>query len=112
MRPIWLLIALLAPNVARAEGWTRLDSAGIEAALIDRALRYEGAWQDFSASGSTRYVTDRESLGRWAARDGQYCSVWPPSDTWACYDVDRSGDGESIRFVAGDGSASVGTYAE
>lgn len=108
---IWLLI--FAASAVTAEDWERLDGPGIEAALTGKTLVYDGiARQTFGAGGETVYTTDRPSQGRWAVRAGQYCSVWPPSDTWACYDVARSGDGGQIRFTASDRSSSVGLYAE
>ena len=27
------------------------------------------------------------SFGRWKVVNGQYCSQWPPNDSWSCYDV-------------------------
>jgi len=102
-------VMLMMPGTAMA--WERLDTDGINAALSDRSLQYDAyTLQHFRKSGVTEYITERYSEGRWAARDGQYCSVWPPSDRWECYDVER--DGESIRFIGGDGSVSEGTYLE
>ena len=46
--------------------------------------------QHFAAGGSTRYREGDgpQSLGTWSVNaKGQYCSVWPPSPTEACYDV-------------------------
>lgn len=107
MRLVWVA-ALCLPDVALA--WEVLDGAGIEAALTDRTLVYEGdITQTFRASGVTEYIVRDVSLGRWAVRADQYCSVWPPSDRWDCYIVEA--EGVQIRFVASDGSVSVGTYA-
>ncbi len=56
----------------------------------------QGEWdgrpftQHFDISGSTRYREGDgpQSLGTWSVNAmGQYCSVWPPSPTEACYDV-------------------------
>jgi hypothetical protein len=56
----------------------------------------QGEWdgrpftQYFAATGSTRYREGDgpQSQGTWRANvKGQYCSVWPPSPTEACYDV-------------------------
>ena len=60
----------------------------------------QGIWagrhylQTFDADGSTRYreqdgpVTD----GRWRVdAEGRYCSAWPPSEQWVCYEVLVSG---------------------
>ncbi len=61
----------------------------------------QGEWdgrpftQHFAATGSTRYREGdgAQSLGTWRANaKGQYCSVWPPSPTEACYDVLAKGN--------------------
>jgi hypothetical protein len=90
-----------------ADDWVRLDDDGIRAALAGRTLVYEGgSTQSFAAGGSTTY--DGTS-GSWQVEGGRYCSVWPPSDRWACYDVSR--DGARIRFSDG-GSDTIGAYAD
>lgn len=46
--------------------------------------------QFFDAGGNSRYREDGggESLGRWRVNSSaNYCSVWPPSDRWVCYQV-------------------------
>jgi len=44
--------------------------------------------QTFTASGNTTYsISGRDTFGTWTTRGGQYCSQWPPSTAWACYDV-------------------------
>ena len=46
--------------------------------------------QYFAETGSTRYREGDgpQSQGTWRVNaEGQYCSVWPPSPTEACYDV-------------------------
>ena len=108
MRRFALLIAIAADPVA-AEPWTVLDGAGVEAALKGRVIVYENATQDFRASGRTLYVFGgRDSWGYWRVQGDRYCSQWPPSDLWACYDVAVSGD--RVRF-AGDGDdVTDGTY--
>jgi hypothetical protein len=52
--------------------------------LLSGNIRY------FAAGGSMRYRegNGRQSRGTWRVHStGQYCSVWPPSPTEACYDV-------------------------
>ncbi len=102
----------LLPTLAIAEEWTPLfEDAAIQEALADRMVRYDAlTYQIFGAAGDTQYITERASEGRWAARGGQYCSVWPPSDVWTCYDFAVSGN--SVRFIGSDRSVSVGTYEE
>lgn len=110
-----VLVAVLAAAVgARAEdGWTALDAATIRPALEGRWLQYDGAAQFFAADGATTYgpsVGDQNSAGRWRVEGDRYCSVWPPSDRWACYGMAQSTDGTRIRFIAGDGSTTDGAY--
>jgi hypothetical protein len=98
----------LALTPALAEGWERLDGPGITAALAARVLGYpDGTLQDFFADGRTLYG---ESYGRWEVREDRYCSLWPPSDRWACFDVDRQR--LDIRFTAGDGTVTIGRYVD
>lgn len=110
MRLIWGVLAVW-PGLVQAQDWTPLRSdAEIAAALSDRILRYDAyTMQTFAADGETRFITERVSVGRWAARAGQYCSTWPPSDRWDCYDIQISGD--TVRFIGSDRSTSDGTYA-
>ena len=59
--------------------------------------------QYFSATGSTRYREQDgpETSGRWRVnQQGQYCSVWPPSDREACYKV--LVNGAKIYWESGD----------
>lgn len=104
-----LLIGLLMPVSAMAQDWVHLtDDAAITGALAGQAVTYDAyTRQAFGADGDTQYITDRFAEGRWAARGGQYCSTWPPADTWACYDFYVAGD--MVRFVGSDRIASVGT---
>lgn len=90
--------------------WVKLDGAEINAALSEKSLIYPNATQTFYASGRTLYNAGRDSWGYWAARGDQYCSQWPPGDLWSCYDLET--DGDKLRFVAEDGSATIGQYAK
>ena len=108
-----LLWSLTLASPALAQDWQPLDGAAIKNALTARVLAYDdSASQQFNADGSTIYTTDTPSLGRWRVTGNQYCSQWPPSDLWSCYDVARSAKGLDIRFTAGDGSNSVGRYID
>ena len=62
--------------------------------------------QVFKTDGSTVYwVGENQQAGNWKVVDDQYCSVWPPSENWVCYDV--LGDNRLILFKAPDGSSSA-----
>ena len=59
--------------------------------------------QSFDASGLTTYVQNRSrpSAGRWKAIDDRYCSQWPPSNRWDCYDFTAEGDELTFIPVSG-----------
>lgn len=104
-----LLIAAL-PVLSAAQDWQQLNGDAALNALQGRKLVYEsGAWQEFRASGRTLYNAGQDSWGYWAIRDAQYCSSWPPSDLWACYDLAKQGN--RIKFTGAAGDETIGTYA-
>ena len=96
-----------------AEDWQPLDAPAATLAPTARTVAYEGgATQQFNTDGSTIYTTTHPSKGAWRVERNQYCSQWPPSDRWSCYNVALSADGLDLRFTAGDGSESVGRYVD
>lgn len=104
-------VLLILAGSAAAEGWTRLSGPEVRSALTDRKLSYSGGEvQTFYASGKTLYDAGRPSWGSWEVRGDQYCSTWPPSDLWACYDVTIMGD--EVRFIDASGGHSSGSYTE
>lgn len=102
----------LLPISAQAEEWVVLDqNADIFAALEGQTVRYGPlTFQVFNADGDTQYITERFSEGQWEAREGRYCSVWPPSEIWTCYDFQQNGD--RVRFISDGGVVSEGVYEE
>lgn len=114
MRRIALIMALIAGipvGLGAEEGFERLNGDQVLEALMGRKLSYDGGiWQTFDPSMRTTYFSGRPSAGTWAVRGDQYCSVWPPSDHWACYDMERKGD--TIRFIGSTGEITDGVYAE
>ncbi len=109
MRAALLMMILATP--AMADDWTALSGDQITAALTARVLVYEdGARQQFNADGTTPYESPEISQGQWRVTGDQYCSQWPPSDSWSCYDIAQNG--LMIRFVASDGSVATGHYAD
>ena len=112
MRQMIFTLAVL-PTMALAQDWQPLDAPSLKTALTARTLAYDGGeTQQFNADGSTIYTTDHPSTGAWRIDGPHYCSQWPPSDRWSCYDVARSADGLHLRFTASDGSASAGRYTD
>jgi len=91
---------------AQTPDWRALGGAEIRAALDGTSLDYGNASQTFRADGGTSYFAGRPSEGRWDVRGDLYCSVWPPSETWVCYEVyEKPG---MIRFVGQSGDPTDG----
>lgn len=107
MRLMAFMVALAGP--AAAQDWESVaaDEVIFES-LAGRTIIYDAyTTQYFGPDGDTRFVTERAADGRWTARGGQYCSQWPPSDRWDCYDIQLRGD--DVKFIGADQSESVGT---
>jgi hypothetical protein len=109
MRKILSLISLLVVSTTANTTYaaeTILKAADIQSALSEQVLIGDHLGQPteqiFRASGDTFYSEGgSQSQGRWEIRGDQYCSVWPPSSFWACFDVAR--DGISLIFITKDG---------
>ncbi|MEM9763253.1 MAG: hypothetical protein AAF968_12205 [Pseudomonadota bacterium] len=99
-------LALLAATTAAAD--QRLTGADIRSMLTDAWVSYENARQQFLADGTTRYFAPDESLGFWSVEGDQYCSRWPPSGGWTCYDMFRTAEGTLI-WIDSEGGRSRGT---
>jgi len=99
------IVAVLLGSAVQAEEWTPMTGDDIRAALTDQKLQYEGAWQEFKASGRTLYHAGEPSWGYWRVQVDQYCSQWPPGGLWDCYTMERSG--EVLRFVSEFGDITV-----
>lgn len=108
-RIVWIMA--LWPGLMGAQEADLMSGAQIEAALTGQKLIYEGgAWQDFRESGRSLYNAGRDSWGYWAVRGDRYCSQWPPSDSWACFDMQRAPDG--VTFIGDHGDVTTGVFAE
>ena len=105
-------VFVLAAGMAQAEDWVALKGADIEVALMARMVLYaDGAQQTFMGAGVTTYQDgDAMSAGSWRVEEDKYCSVWPPSDLWACYGVEVSGI--DVRFVGEGGEVTVGRFGD
>lgn len=100
------LILLMISGAAHADDWRPLNGAEIRTALTGITLTYANATQLFQADGKTPYVAGRPSMGEWEVRGDQYCSVWPPSDHWACFDMFAKEN--KLRFVGKSGDVTEG----
>ena len=97
------------PGVVGAQDGPVLSGDAVRIALEGRRLVYDsGAWQDFRASGRTLYHAGADSWGYWRSRGDQYCSQWPPSDLWACYDVKDVNGG--LQFIGASGEVTGAVY--
>lgn len=99
---------------AIAGDWQKLNGAEIEIALTARTLHYDKdqAIQNFFADGRTLYEVGNPSWGRWRTKGNKYCSIWPPSNVWVCYDLERHKMGLLLRFISKDGRIFSGKYID
>jgi len=109
MRYFCAVLAFVA-GPAFSDSSVELDGPGVAAALTDRSVDYNSAWQVFHASGRTLYNAGADSWGTWAVRGTQYCSQWPPNAAWACFDVDLNADGSAVRFRGHETDVSIGRF--
>ena len=95
------LIAIAALPATAAE--RTLTGAEILALLPTITALGKGTTQVFEKNGVTEYTDPRgDSIGYWQPRSDQYCSNWPPSATWVCYDVLVDDDDPSRLIWMGD----------
>ena len=108
----WILVWVALAGSAQAEEWRALTGAEIAGALVSRVIVYQGGQrQGFMADGFTTYESrDTVNMGEWRVEGGKYCSIWPPSDLWACYGVEVKGI--DVRFVGEGGEVTVGRYGD
>jgi hypothetical protein len=90
-------------------GERKLAGADIHAVLADQTLWQQDTTrnvsQTFLANGTTHYVENgHQSRGFWRTEGDKYCSQWPPSEHWSCYDVLL--DGGVVIFVSSGGERS------
>lgn len=111
------------PSIARAAiGLALLFAPSVPAFAQDRALdgphilsTLRGAevtgpdWsQSFLDGGATIYTSKgNQSNGRWDVRGDEYCSLWPPSDVWACYAMTISAT-DDVTWISADGARTTG----
>ncbi len=107
-----VIASLFFTNPAFADEWQKLDGEGVKFALSARVLQYENAMQNFFKDGRTLYESPGVSWGRWQVVDDRYCSNWPPSGAWVCYDLERHERGQELRFTGPSGDITVGRYID
>jgi hypothetical protein len=98
------IICLGAPFADAAERQLKGDE--IAALLSDRTVTGGSgneAWeQTFQKSGETIYrMAGNASAGSWKVQGDEYCSQWPPQETWSCYTV--TAEENRITFISHSG---------
>jgi hypothetical protein len=103
IRTVFSLFIFLALSPIAIAAEVKMTGAEITIALSDKELVADGEiTQLFQATGLTMYSErGSHSQGKWKVENDKYCSVWPPSEFWACYDVVKEGD--IITFVSSSG---------
>lgn len=102
-----LLVSLLALSAVAQAADRLLTGAEIAERLSGHTYRHADVTkkveQIFHVSGDTYYIEDSaQSQGRWEVRGDQYCSQWPPGESWSCYTV--AIDGEVLTFISKNGA--------
>ena len=111
-RTFLLAVGLLSAAVVPAPA-AEVAMKGADSLTTLKGARVEGPdWaQSFDDGGATIYTKGgAQSQGRWDVRGDQYCSLWPPSDVWACYamTIDTSDLAhEQVTWISADGHRSA-----
>jgi hypothetical protein len=108
-----LLLALVSILASAAFASEKMKGSEIEALLNGKTAWYlpltaASARQYFNKNGETPYVDSKgtKTFGEWLVRGDQYCSVWPPSDHYVCYGIEKgalANGTPTITFVSGGG---------
>jgi hypothetical protein len=105
---LFILGLFLFCSLTHAED-KKLDAAEIQVLLNDITLKSIDAEraveQVFQKSGATFTIdieTKALSQGFWRLEGDKYCSQWPPSEHWSCYDV--YGNDKIVVFVSSNGT--------
>ncbi|MEP6565716.1 MAG: hypothetical protein ABJB10_11305 [Mesorhizobium sp.] len=110
---IGFLAILFATTPAFCASADEVTMKGADILASLKGAHVEGPdWtQSFDDGGGTLYVKgSNQSQGRWDVRGDQYCSLWPPSDVWACYamTIDSSDPAtEKVTWISADGARSA-----
>jgi hypothetical protein len=112
MRRASLSVAIICLSFAAQAEEKKMTGAEIIATLSNHTLGSAGdggkSWQQiFQKSGITYYsAKGAQSQGNWDVRGDQYCSQWPPNQSWTCYDM--TVDGGIFAFVSASGDKTLG----
>ncbi len=103
---MWIMTA---GAVAEERPITGAEITELLAGKVVTGSRNGRGWsQTFDKDGATVYTQngDQPSPGRWTIRGNQYCSLWPPSPKWDCYDMtaDPASTPVSVTWIYPDGT--------
>jgi len=109
MRNFFVLLVMLSFHSAAFADSQKLNATQIIELLSDKTIYgLPGAApseQIFQKAGATYFTENgNQSQGEWKLEGDKYCSVWPPSQNWVCYDMTR--DGNTIGFISPSGKIS------
>ena len=105
-----LMAAFLAATVSASAGEEAAKEKRADADRIYELLAgAKAVGEDFEQtfgdprgheSAPTSYwQANQGSFGRWKVVEDQYCSQWPPNDSWSCYDVLWSAEDGATRII-------------
>jgi hypothetical protein len=109
MKHFLLFITLVCFSSPAFATETKLNAEDIRIILADTRWISVGeeraTEQVFQSSGATFTIdieTKALSQGFWRIDGDKYCSVWPPSKHWSCYDMFKHSEG--VVFVSSSGT--------
>lgn len=91
-----------------AADWQMLAGPEIATALSGQKMSYGQAWQRFDADGRTVYNDGSDTVGKWRVSGDFYCSQWPPTPGWTCYQVKRDASDGALQFISESGGKTIG----
>jgi hypothetical protein len=105
-----LAFALLVGMAKAAE--MKISGPEIEKLLIEKSylqIKPQTQYtieQIFLKGGITHFIVDGDAqTGMWKVEGDKYCSAWPPSKNWDCYDILL--DGSKVIFLSAQGARYV-----
>ena len=102
------LLILASGNLE--EVWYPISDTALLELLAGRTVVYDLDEQVFFENGRTRYRVFRDRWGWWEIQNGQYCSLWPPSEDWTCFGAETNATRDKIRFTDPDGVIFEGQF--
>ena len=104
-----LLLSSISCACAETLGGKAIEEVLNDTTVYGLPLALDSWRQSFGKNGETIYVdaSGAKTFGEWLVRGDKYCSLWPPSDRWVCYEIERgaAADGKStVTWISGGGT--------